>query len=82
MHYDSIAFVPNCVKCGQLVQKLKRRSHRPTQIIWLFYEITNRRSCLQSIYSTARFTLHVSGVLYTHHQEYNVNCIYSLRYKP
>ena len=22
-------------------------------------------------YSTARFTLHVSGVLYTHHQEYN-----------
>ena len=31
MHYDSIAFVPNCVKCDQLVQKLKRRSHRPTQ---------------------------------------------------
>ena len=32
-------------------------------------------------YSTARFTLHVSGVLHTHHQEYNFNCIYSLRYK-
>jgi len=37
----------------------------------MFYEITNRCSYMQSIYSTARFTLHVSGVLYTHHQEYN-----------
>jgi len=32
-------------------------------------------------YFTARFTLHVSVVLHTHHQEYNSNCIYSLRYK-
>ena len=31
--------------------------------------------------STASFTLNVSGVLHAHHQEYNFNCIYSLRYK-
>ena len=55
---------------------------RDTQLSYIFYvygsvhhnilyEITNRCSYMQSIYSTARFTLHVSGVLYTHHQEYN-----------
>ena len=37
----------------------------------IFYEITNRCSYMRQFYSTARFTLHVSGVLHTHHQEYN-----------
>ena len=32
----------------------------------IFFSISNRCSFLQSIYSTARFTLHVSGVLHTH----------------
>jgi hypothetical protein len=36
----------------------------------IFCEITNRCSYKQSILFH-RFTLHVSGVLYTHHQEYN-----------
>ena len=31
---------------------------------------TDAAICSQ-FYSTARFTLHVSGVLHTHHQEYN-----------
>ena len=36
---------------------------------------------LQSVLFHCQVTLHVSGVLHTHHQEYNFNCIYSLRYK-
>ena len=32
---------------------------------------TDAAICSQ-FYSTARFTLHVSGVLHTHHQEYNL----------
>ena len=37
----------------------------------LFYEITTVAAMCGQFYSTARFTLHVSGVLHTHHQEYN-----------
>ena len=37
------------------------------------YEITNicNAAICSQFYSTARFTLHVSGVLHTHHQEFN-----------
>ena len=37
----------------------------------IFYEIPTDAALCSQFYSTARFTLHVSGVLYTHHQEYN-----------
>ena len=42
----------------------------PCIIIYSMKKPTDAAICSQ-FYSTARFTLHVSGVLHTHHQEYN-----------
>ena len=46
----------------------------------IFFKYPTDAAVCSQFYSTARFTLHVSGVLHTHHHEYNFNCIYSLRY--
>ena len=42
----------------------------PCIIIYSMKQPTDAALCSQ-FYSTARFTLHFSGVLHTHHQEYN-----------
>ena len=49
--------------------------------VFYSFKYPTRCSSLQSILFHCEVTLHVSGILHAHHQEYNFNCIYSLGYK-